>query len=68
MKRIKYLFWMWVHDRLERAWHWVYRNGVAPNCPPFPTFGVEEYDPETGCWPSGTEIVFMNDEVTVYRY
>lgn len=28
-------FWQWVHDRLEKAWHWVYRAKLAkPINPP----------------------------------
>ena len=23
---MRYRFWMWVHDTLERSWHWVYYN------------------------------------------
>lgn len=23
-------FWLWVHNTLERMWHWVYRHKVAP--------------------------------------
>lgn len=37
-------FWMWIHDALERMWHWVYRHKVAPLTPLNSCFqiGIEE--------------------------
>lgn len=29
-------FWQFVHDRLERAWHWVYRTKLASHAPVAP--------------------------------
>lgn len=36
IRRLKYALWSWLHDRLESAWHWTYRRGVAPNAPEVP--------------------------------
>lgn len=46
-------FWQWVHDRLENAGHWVYRNKLAVR-------------PNVGCAPLGslvnvgTEVFFVS--------
>jgi predicted double-glycine peptidase len=31
---VKRRFWKFVHDRLEKAWHWVYVNKIAEPMPP----------------------------------
>ena len=56
MKTIRYIFWLGVHDALEKSWHWVYRNKVQPNQP-----SLSKLSP-----PIYTKI-FENDEVTIYR-
>lgn len=33
MRHLRFLFWNWVHDYLEKAWHWVYYHRVIPNRP-----------------------------------
>ena len=57
IRRIKYAAWLWLHDHLEMLWHWVYRNGVLPNAPPFPCVGNVVYTK-----------IFENEQVTIYRY
>ena len=33
IRKLKYAFWCWVHDTLEKAWHWTFKHGVSPNKP-----------------------------------
>ena len=54
MRRLRYLFWRWVHDQIERLWHWVYYRKLKPITPPFPQGEVIYHK------------ILENDEVTIY--
>jgi len=45
-------FWLWVHDTLERAWHWVYYKKLVrplPRIMDFPIiYHVEYINSKTG--------------------
>jgi hypothetical protein len=33
LRRPRYIFWRFVHDKLEQAWHWVYAHKLRPVAP-----------------------------------
>jgi hypothetical protein len=35
LKKWRRRFWVWAHDALEAAWHWVYYNKLAEPLPPY---------------------------------
>ena len=47
--RIRYRFWMFVHDALEKVWHWVYYKHVVPNRKP-DTLPGSTYFLSEGIW------------------
>lgn len=56
MRKLRYKFWLWIHDRLELMWHWVYRNRVRPLSPLLSNNRPVIYTK-----------VLENEHVTIYR-
>jgi hypothetical protein len=61
IRGLRYRFWLWVHDALEKAWHWVYFNKmrtvehhIKHVAPPWKYSKVFE-DGEATFWISGTK-------------
>lgn len=53
-RKLRLKFWMWVHDRAEDFWHWVWINKVQPLMPPI---GYEE-----NLWSRGTYTIVPSDK------
>jgi hypothetical protein len=50
---MKRKFWLWVHDRLESAWHWVYRTKLAKPIPGEQKFRCGSGEMGTLYWSKG---------------
>lgn len=50
-RKLRLKFWMWVHDRAEDFWHWVWINKVQPLMPPIKPCEIHYI--EIGQWPTG---------------
>lgn len=62
----RYVFWRFIHDKLESAWHWVYAHKLRPLAPPIVLgqpkyFLLEERDPYPGDKLAGVE------KIQIYR-
>lgn len=52
---MRYKFWEFIHDWLERSWHWVYRNKLSKPIPGERTFQCGSGNMGTLYWSKGDD-------------